>query len=73
MLQYICIVTNENESPKHQFVNSISFHTSFEDAESYGNEIISTLNGESDFFVYRNLTQKEDDFLSLNLENELPF
>lgn len=73
MLQYICIVTNENESPKHAFVNSISFHTSYEDAESYGYEVMDTLSGESDFFVYRNLTQKEDEILYLNSENDLPF
>lgn len=73
MLQYICIVTNENESPKHDFVNSISFHTSYEDAESYGYEVMDTLSGESDFFVYRNLTQKEDEILYLNSENDLPF
>ena len=73
MLQYICVVTNENESRKDNFIHSISFHTSYMEANEYANEITKSLNGESDFYIYRNLALLEDDFLNQNLDKLLPF
>ena len=73
MLQYICVVTNENESIKDNFIHSMSFHTSYMEANNYANEIIKTLSGESDFYIYRNLALLEDDFLNQNSEKFLPF
>lgn len=73
MLQYICVVTNENESIKDHFIHSVSFHTSFSDANDYGNDVIKTLTGKSDFYIYRNIGAVEDDFLDENEDELLPF
>lgn len=73
MKQYICIVTNEFSDIQNNFINSISFHTSYMDANDYGNERCNSLKGESDFFIYRNVSLSEEDFLNENQKNILPF
>lgn len=73
MLQYVCIITNENESMNDNFIHSISFHTSYDEANTFADKYIKTLSGMSDFFIYRNLDKETDVFLNQNTENSLPF
>lgn len=73
MLQYILVVTNENEDIRDNFIHSISFHQSYEDAEKDGKEVIKDLKGMSDFYIYRNLDWNTELFLRENESELLPF
>lgn len=58
MKEYICIVTSELASYKNDYISSMTWHTSFEEAVSYGKsevDILRAYPASADFFVYKSI------------------